>query len=186
MTTHSDDQLDKALDAALASYIEEPRPGLERRVLARVRAEGDAAMPSPWLRWTAAIAAAVCVIVAAVAIASHRPAAAPIITPSNAAIRPAPAVKRIAPPVQTATSAALRTTRPHVFVTATIHSPAPLPKLDQFPAASPLTDEERALQAWARRTSPPLQRALAEAQQRDIEPIKISEIQIPPLEGGDQ
>lgn len=48
------DELDKILDSALASYSqEEPRPGLDRRILNRIRAEGETRR-FPWLPWTVA------------------------------------------------------------------------------------------------------------------------------------
>jgi hypothetical protein len=55
MRSNQPDELDRLLDEALASYSsEEPRPGLERRVLKRVRAE-RAPRRFGWWRWAVAV-----------------------------------------------------------------------------------------------------------------------------------
>ena len=189
---HNDDQLDKQLDDALKNYVEEPRAGLELRVMNLIRAEAQAEVrtdePHPsvwfpsWARWTA-LAAIACTIVVVAVFVVRRTAA-----PTKVARRPAPAIKQdvpdvreIAPPTAVATT----TRRHHHAATVATHVD-PRPRLEQFPAPTPLTADEIALLAWARRASPASQAALAGALKDKIEPIQIGEIKIPPLEGGDQ
>ena len=60
------DELDKILDSALASYSqEEPRPGLDARVLKRIRAAGEA-RSFAWWRWATAIPVFACLLFLAV------------------------------------------------------------------------------------------------------------------------
>lgn len=69
-----DDALDRALDAALAKYTAvEPRPGLEERILANLRAQQSSPAPSRW-QWVAVGVAAMLVLVLALSVGSkHRP-----------------------------------------------------------------------------------------------------------------
>ena len=57
-----------------------------------------------------------------------------------------------------------------------------LPRLPQFPAPAPMTNEERALLAFVARAPKQAQEALIDAQQQSVEPIRIEEIKIQPLE----
>ncbi len=191
MTTHKDDQFDKALDAALKNYIEEPRAGLELRVMNRVRAEALAptagAWFASWARWT--VAAVACgILVIAVYFARHA-SVPPGVGSPNVAQRPAPVIKQNVPRVREtplAPTTVANTTRPRQHVATAARQVEPLPRLEQFPARTPLTEDEIALMAWARRASPASQAALASALKDKIKPIEIGEIKIPPLEGGDQ
>src|ERR1700757_4524333 len=51
MANRNQDELDRALDAALAKYVAEPRAGLEERVLANLRAETARGAERAWWRW---------------------------------------------------------------------------------------------------------------------------------------
>src|SRR5271166_2258015 len=54
MTDREKNKLDAAIDAALAKYATvEPRPGLEDRILANLRAQSTAPHPALW-RWALA------------------------------------------------------------------------------------------------------------------------------------
>ena len=62
------DRLDRMLEAALAKYAAaEPRPGLEDRVLANLRAERTRMPVHAWWRWS--VAAVLAVVIVAMALA---------------------------------------------------------------------------------------------------------------------
>jgi hypothetical protein len=144
----SENDLDRALDAALAKYAAiEPRAGLEERVLANLRAERTRAADHSWWRWgvVAALAAA---IVVAVAIAS-RPG-----KPAREVVRHHP-VAPIAPTQNEPQRKFASNGTVHVQVPtqrAVRHSPVVTavvktgqPKLDQFPSPQPLSEQEKIL-----------------------------------------
>jgi hypothetical protein len=85
--------LDRILDAALKSYVEEPAPlGIERRVLGRIR------RPKPWLIWLPAAA----VLVAAAGLlltmtTTQKQAPIAKVAPPHVEIAEAPAVKPLLP-----------------------------------------------------------------------------------------
>src|SRR5579862_6989318 len=63
MENEREDQLSRLLDDALATYASQrPRPGLELRVLNRIRAE-DALPRLPLLRWAVPLATLACLLV---------------------------------------------------------------------------------------------------------------------------
>jgi len=135
------DELDSALDVALAKYAAvEPRPGLEDRVLANLRAEQSRAPERAWWRWGLAGALATVVVVALAlawrsgkpdppVIANHPSTAAPSVKQSgmqagsNGGAIPSAPVRRSRPKVQMAVN----------------------PKLDQFPSPQPLSEQEKLL-----------------------------------------
>ena len=74
MANGKQDELDRALDAALAKYAAaEPRSGLEDRVLANLRVERAGVRDRAWWRWSVLAVLAAMVIVA-LALRSDRPA----------------------------------------------------------------------------------------------------------------
>lgn len=163
------DPLDRLLDAALSSYAE-PANGLEERVLRRVSRAAAPRRRFVWL-WPAGLAAAatLLLVVAAPWRSSLPPHTAPRATaappPARAAVEPPPAPPRLQ----------------HTAAHRAIAAPAPLPKLDIFPAPSPLTHQEQALLQFVAQSSAQQQHALlAERQQADA-PIRISAITIPPI-----
>src|SRR5437879_3724578 len=103
MKSNQPGELDKLLDEALTSYSsEDPRPGLEQRVLSRVRAAG-APRRFGWWRWAVAIPVFASLLVLAVShrvkphpaaaehnLASVQPAATTDVTPAE----PRPAAPR--------------------------------------------------------------------------------------------
>ena len=182
------DDLDRLLDSALATYAE-PRGGLEKRALARVMTRVDeehSVGPAPrrrWLVWAVAISLTACIALY-VSISVVR-------QPHANKVQPAPKHEQASlPPLQTAPQKTLHAVGPskaraaaeviqHPNTTAATAA-APKPKLDVFPAPQPLSAQEQALIALAKQ-SPELRReALARAQQDDT-PLRISEIQIPPI-----
>jgi hypothetical protein len=163
-------ELDKILDDGLSSYSrEEPRPGLEDRILNRVRAPRERRRFS-WLRWAAAIPALACFLLAVTFWStrdlkpkSRKPA--PII--SSKAPRP-----RIGPRVIQTT---LTRRRPkHVR----------LPKREEFPTPKPLTAGERALLAFVARSPKQVEKLFSAANSRASEPLEIKPIYIEPLQSG--
>ncbi|MCI0403833.1 MAG: hypothetical protein L0212_09955 [Acidobacteria bacterium] len=136
---------DKLLDAGLARYSQaEPRPGLEQRILAGLRAQPR---PSFWLdwRWASALAT-VAVPLLVIVIFLMRQPSAPEMPPQTAVTLPSPVAPPPAP-VPTPTAAA-----PHPNALATSRlDPRPEgrlgagPRLGTFPAPAPLSEQERLL-----------------------------------------
>ena len=172
------DDLDRALDAALAKYSAvEPRVGLEERILANLRAE-QAKPParSWWFRGAAAALAAV-VIVTATALLwkSGRP--------SHPAVAGHPSITTPAPErrVQTASNPTENMVRPQHgarIPRAGAHhsqsvSAAAAPKLDHFPSRLPLGVEEMALARYVQ-SFPSDARLIAQAQEEfELETQKL-------------
>jgi len=168
MRSNSNDELERLLEEGLAAYSrQEPRPGLEERVLYRIRSE-TAARKAWFPRWAWAMTAMAGIVLAAV-VWMHRPRpSVPRETPRVAVRTPAPVVAdrpKIAEPVRRAR--------------------VPLPRRREFPAPAKLTDQERALLLLASDTSDASKDAretLLSTRQQDLKPIQISEIRIPPLQ----
>ncbi len=177
------DELDKILDSALSSYSqEEARPGLETRVLSRIRASGQARRFA-WLRWAVTIPAFAALLLLVFWISDASKPARSTVKDSAATLQYSTvfqsrdrkgAVSRI----QKHLAAAIRPSAKHV--------PLPLPKHEQFPTPTPLTDEERALLAFVACSPKQAEEVLADAKSRITEPIQIKEIQIEPLQDGGQ
>jgi hypothetical protein len=165
MSNEERNHIDSLLDNALASYAkQEPRPGLERRILDRIHADPAPRFTFP--RWIWAIPAAACLLLAVVFWTQHtgRPE-----QPRPAQVTRAIALPRPATPE---TSPIVNRRRKRKI----------LPKLPQFPAPAPVTNEERALLAFAARAPKEAQESLIEAEQQSVEPIRIEEIKIQPLQ----
>ena len=148
------DALDRELSAALAKYAAvEPRPGLEDRVLAHVRAERERIPIRSWWRWSfvsvAVAIAAVIIVTVTLVLRAGRPHAPAIANHSSAPV-PIPAAERPAPRV--ASNDSTNTGHPRAPQRAGIRrasrreavAVAP-PRLDHFPSPQPLTEQELAL-----------------------------------------
>ncbi len=160
---NSDRELDRILDEALASYgAMEPRPGLERRVLHRVRA---ASVRRRWLLLVPVLAALLLAIGIRLWPGIRTIDALPP-QPSSIARAPVIAAPRIAKVIA-------RSARPRVFPRR-----EGLPRKALFPTPSPLTPDERALLFLASKRPGQTEDFAAH---REIEPIEISELQITPL-----
>jgi hypothetical protein len=159
------DDKDRLLDEALKAYVsQEPWPGLEERVLNRVRS-APKRRRFVWLRFALPLAAAACLWL--LFMPRHEPA-----PPQTAAVVVEPAlVERVEPP-------------PPVVVhpKRALQKRPRYPKLDQFPAPAPLTEEERAFLRFVN-AEPEVATAIA-AQTHNIEPIHIEAIEIKPLSNG--
>ncbi|HXM42187.1 MAG TPA: hypothetical protein VN924_13115 [Bryobacteraceae bacterium] len=149
------DELDRALDEALARYSSaEPLAGLEQRVLNRVRAERPGRRIGRWA-WAVALAAGMIATAVFWVGQAFRPVPQQILT-------------RATPPVQT-------TAPPPVLGKRHRQARRPVP----------LTSEERALLALATRAPGQAREALLELPVRSTEPIRIEEIKIEPLRSDD-
>jgi len=145
-------EFDQRLDAALAEYASvEPPPGMEQRILARLRAS-EAKPRFVWWRWAAAIPALACVV--AVSVYRDAPPVEPprvtLVTPSAPVLSP-PAAKRVS-------------------------RPAPLPKREVFPTPSPLSAEERALLLLIAQSPEKARELLTPVEPEPIKPIEIEPI----------
>jgi len=160
------DRHDRLLDRELAAYVgQSPRPGLEARVLSRIRAEAER---SGWsIKHWASLVAVACLL-AGFAIWQRRvPATAPvkiIVSGANAG----PAVARVLERSQMPDRASKR-------------RPAATLRHAGFPHPPSLTRQERALVAFARRDPGGALRMAPETQPIEIEPLRIQEIQVQPL-----
>ncbi len=187
--------VEKLLDSALLHRTKpEPAPGLEARILERVRADAgeQSDRKKLWKFWVAAVAAGAAVAMITmiyVANRSHSPAANTT-QAGNAVPAPAPGEKPaanteatlqprskevVAAPMQ----AARRENKP-ARRAETRHWPS------QFPTPAPLSPEEKALVQYVRGTpSEVLAASLAQeksaGQWLEIKPLKIPPLEIPPL-----
>src|SRR5271155_255029 len=146
------DKLDRELDAALARFgAVEPRPGLDERILATLRAERERSTERSWWRWPA-VAALVVMIALSVSLAWRSANSA-----KNTAAHTAVAAQSARhSPTQVANNrgglvrphaASGRQLKPH-----SVSSPAKVlaspPKLEQFPSPQPLSEQEKLLSAY--------------------------------------
>jgi hypothetical protein len=184
------DDLDFLIDSALSTYAD-PGPGskLVDRVLvtlAAVRTETPrvrARWRSRLLPWAVAIPVSAGLLFLWLSPRRDKPLPA---SERQEARSTAPGA--IAPRLNSSSEVRPHVPRRHVIRSAQPASPvqaiqaAVLPKLDVFPTPQPLTPEERALALIATQIPLPAREALVEAQSLDAQPVRIAEIQIPPLE----
>ncbi len=179
--------VDELLDSALARYRSaEPRPGLEERVLGRLRAEPE---PKPWLGWTWRLAAGVAVF--AIVVATAHWARWTVFAPGTPA-----RISGGSPTEMSKSSASVSVSRSEV--TKPVASPTARkmksrtvrqaalrrvaePRGDVFPSPAPLSEQERLLIAYLKLNS---SRALLAFHSGDeeIEEIQIKPLEIKPLE----
>jgi hypothetical protein len=160
-------ELDRIIDSALATYSgADPLTGLEERVLYRVQAAE--AGRRRVLGWAAVIAVAASVVMAVIIVRVPRHS-----EPKTYVVG-IPAVTRPVPVAEKP-----RAAMNHRAKSRTLRSRA-LPQQEQFPAALPITAEERALVALAEHPKE-AEDAFAELRKQSDAPIEIRAIQIPPL-----
>jgi|SRR5271157_805684 len=170
------DDLDRALDAALAKYAAvEPRAGLEERVLANLRAERARVPDRAWWRWSAAAAlTAVVVVAVTLALRSGRPTQPVVVRHTPAATQSPreperhattggakPVRPRGSPPIHRTLA---RSDQPKAVVAAA------MPKLDQFPSPQPLSEQEEILKSYVAKYPEQavlIARAASEARRQD-------------------
>ena len=165
------DPLDRLLDDALAAYVnQEPRPGLERRVLNRVRAEG--ARPRfAFLGWASPAAVLGCLL--AVVLWNNRATVPAAPEMARAGVSPTPVV-----------DAATESGKPLRRQPGNTRR-ASVPKQAEFPVPTPLTRQERALVAFVSSAPDEALQTFGQPRPPEIEPLWIDEIELPPLQIGD-
>jgi hypothetical protein len=153
MTNHEDigkerDDLDRALDAALAKYASlEPREGLEERILANLRAAGTRRAQRAWWNWGFAVLAAVLAIAAVAIWRWNQPTQTPVAvhppTQEQAPVAPnlAHRDRNNAPPTKSVQWRRPQHRPQHESVAAN-------PKLDVFPSPLPLNEQEKILASY--------------------------------------
>jgi len=148
------DELDDALDAALAKYAAvEPRAGLEGRILARLRTQPEPAPDRAWWHWgVIATVAAVLLITVALGWRTGKPPH-PVV-----ADHPSPASQAPQPGTQVVSNGhkdEVQSHMPHHLQTARHHAQlsvvAAVPRLEQFPSPLPLSEQERILASYVSR-----------------------------------
>ena len=170
--------VDDLLDASLLCYrSEEPRAGLENRILANVRASDRALQPHRWVwAWTLAASAAVLIVAVVVLRFTSRPASRTATTlPALQTIAPkteTPKVVAVAPPVTRIPRTPSQ--RPQ---TAT----AKLRRPEQFPTPAPLSEVERLMLAYLAQT-PKSELSTPTVRDAKMEPLEIPEIKIAKIE----
>lgn len=144
----SEDALDRGLDAALAKYaFVEPRPGLEDRILANVRANTVLTAHYTWWHWGLAAALAATLLALAISLRSPRPH--PSDADRTAPVQPSPLTieaRKLNP------DAGLIQPQNLIHIAKTSMMPIrrkprvpKTPKLDQFPSPHPLSEQEQML-----------------------------------------
>jgi len=187
-------ELDRMLDEALVSYAaEEPVAGLEGRIMARVSrqhvAERRIASWAPWWRWSVAAAVACLLLIMALYLA--RPRHSMVQRVGDVAHNPAPAQAYPLPPDRPTLPRLRPAPRKGDFQAPNARKAAPtepekLPKLEEFPAPSPLTAEERTMLTFAAKAPKEEKQALTQpapeaTKPLAIDPIRIAAIEIQPL-----
>ena len=186
MANRNHERIEKWLDAALDWYSSaEPRPGVENRVLARVRAEREKHATRRWLAWgVAGVTAAAAVVLIAVVLTLRpgsppKQVAGPVpISPARAAIA-APQVKMGA----ISRAPKRRTRRAAVASIQRARAEAEL-RRDQFPSPAPLTDQEKILAQYVEEF--PQQAALLARARMEVIRQQGFEVRWPAQNSGDQ
>ena len=180
------DLLSSLIDAALSTYAY-PGPGLDQRILARISAQ---AVPVPrlrWLPWAIALSAAACLLIVIV-VSGLRHVHAPLGQANMARQVQHPSmITTSRPALRSASPRIIKIRAPQPQIVSFAASPAPLPKLDVFPAPQPLTPEEQALFVFTRHATAAELQALIEAQKQDEQFLLAankSQPLVPPLPDG--
>jgi len=142
-------ELDRVLDTALAKYLTvEPRPGLEDRVLANLRAERTRIPAHAWWRWSVAAVLAVVIVAVALALRFGRSSLPVVADHSTAQMQGTQETSN-------GERSGVRSAEPGPARNKTgQHSHPPVeipipPKRDQFPSPQPLSEQEIALARYA-------------------------------------
>jgi hypothetical protein len=172
MRSDEPETINRLLEDALSTYSsQEPRPGLEQRVLYRVHSAG-ATRRFAFPVWAFAVPVAACLLLTAI-VWIHRGAQLQRSTIARTVGFPTPGALRG------------RTETPRIMVRPhkSKRTKAPvLPRLPEFPTRVPITREERTLLTLVARAPDEARQAFMEMQQRSTESIRIDEIKIQPLQ----
>jgi len=168
-------------EQALAAYADPGDAGHAEVLVARIVAEMHAHQRRRrwWLSLATATPAFACLLIVALHFSRHEsrhPAAEiasiPSITPTVTTFPKAATADK--PHLETARHPAVRST------------PRQLPKLDQFPAPTPLTEQERLLVQFVSHAPPSTQQLVAKAQKQSDQPLHIADLSIPFLDSSTQ
>ncbi len=174
-----DDELDRLIDAGLNTYAD-PRPGLDRRILANISAAGGTRTSyfSGWRVWAFGIPAAAGILLAL--LVALRFANTPPAHQVQTARATLPAViaspRNIAPPHRAVRIATSASSHPHRTT-----PQRSLPKKDVFPTPQPLSPEMQALVQFAASAPQKERQALVQAQAQMDAPITVAPLRIAPL-----
>ncbi len=179
------------MDAALRRTAQaEPRPGLEQRILAQLAAAENQPAQAPWwrfpmFRFALPVMAAALVLVLVLTLSRHATNAPAVNTAGTTAVQarpqspPSTTVSANASPAATVRSSPQRTRRTQrkpqrgsmvVALSA--------PRLEQFPAPSPLSEQEQLLLRYLQRT-PVTEIAAVIAENRRFEEERLRELENP-------
>jgi hypothetical protein len=179
----SEKEFESLLDRALSSYCDAlPSAALEQRVLNRIRATNHQRRSFTRWPWAAALVVSVLALIAVTVRLQHRP-----VTHSEKPVsNPETISRRASSETKPGPSAAYRrflhipaAAEPSVRRLATARG---LPKQEQFPRPSPLSDEERLLLAFVKRDPSGAVRAFADLEKRAGDPLEIQAVEIKPLQ----
>ena len=176
--------VDELLDAALTRHRSaDPRPGLEGRVLAHLRAEPR---PAPWFRWgwLPALASVAALMLAVGAFYAARRGVPPErVSPRVARTAEQPPVAALSAPAEpSAPPRRLRQAAPRRRQ----HQPAQVavavapPRRPQFPTPAPLSEQEKLLLRYVAE-APKQALLVAQANSRPLEDLRLEELRIPAL-----
>ena len=164
-----DRMVDRVLNEALAPQEIEPRAGLERRILASLRAQPE---PRPWRRWMRTwVPVAVAAVVIALAVGLRMTDLTPAVKPPMVVERQpsmAPAPKIIPAPAVRA-HVRPRLGSPATLVIAASVTPPEPPRQDVFPSPEPLSEQERLFYQFVRQSP---REAVQVAQMQAVERIR--------------
>lgn len=182
MRSNYEEESDRILNSALSSYsAADPRPGIEQRVLNRVRSQGNRVRRT-WMWPVPAALVAACLLSVAVDLLRTRnpgPRASDTVNQEGTATD-----REIEDPFGVAPLNSELTARNGGFVLRIRSSPRrrrSLPKLATFPSPAPLTKEEREMFVLAKYPASELPKAVLKTSGADVDPIEIEPLRIEPL-----
>jgi hypothetical protein len=173
----NDSELDVKLEQAVASYAD-PADAGDSHVLTEhvLRAIDRKRQQRRWW-FSLAFATPALACVTLIVFFAHNPS-----QPERQTVSVSHPVLPAAPPMETP-----YVERVHVpVVHARQSKPKNLPKLDQFPAPTPLTEQERLLVQFATQAPPSTLRQIAKTQNESDAPLRIAELTIPKLDSNPQ
>ncbi len=147
--------VDKWLDAGLKQYGQaEPRPGLENRILAGLRSEGERMLARKW-QWWPALAALTAIFLIGIGVFSlklrNTGVHAPLAKESPASFQQKSREPRQSDSsrIQESPSQRIRAAVPRPLHRHHVTGPAATARLEQFPSPQPLSEQEAILQRYA-------------------------------------
>ena len=171
-----DQFVDELLEASLKQYRgEEPRSGLEMRILTGIRTRERAARRR-WLGWAVAVCAGILVAIALTLYFARAPLRQP--TPGAALLRPA-----AKPPAPAMVSRQRPLSGPRGPVARVRRVATPRSRPEQFPTPLPLTEQEKLLLAFLdKATKPDLVAGTNETDEAPVSDLEIPRIKVAALE----